>query len=83
MEEDDGVSLPEPELILLMVESRRLLADLQPKLSSFGLVAHLDSERDSTSEDWVQFFASDAEPGLRALEEEGLKLVLDLNCFKK
>ncbi|KAK7460366.1 hypothetical protein VKT23_009089 [Stygiomarasmius scandens] len=81
--EDDDVSLPEPELILLMVKSRRLLTDFQPKLTSFDLVAHLDSERDSTREDWVQFFASDAEPGLRALEEEGLKLVLDLNCFKK
>ncbi|KAK7436518.1 hypothetical protein VKT23_019072 [Stygiomarasmius scandens] len=71
----DLTSLPEPEAIFLGVKSRRAV-DLEgqnKRLESFALIV-----TDPEGKEWKKSFTSKAEPGLRALEENGLKLELQI-----
>ncbi|KAF5371799.1 hypothetical protein D9758_003382 [Tetrapyrgos nigripes] len=70
--------LPDPKVILAMVQSRR-----NPEiegLTSFGfhVFRHSASAISSRFKDWVSSFSRVAEPGLSALAEGGLELELDL-----
>ncbi|KAF5340883.1 hypothetical protein D9758_012171 [Tetrapyrgos nigripes] len=74
-------SLPDPEFIASVIESRRSQSVFSDMINYFNLHAGLSSSRAHTSgRNWVKTFSTNIEPRLRALEKEGLGLTLLVYC---
>ncbi|THV07313.1 hypothetical protein K435DRAFT_772660 [Dendrothele bispora CBS 962.96] len=72
--------LPDPDVILSMVESRfhPSSTNNRAKLQRFALSVRINLDRTEFTNDWGQLFRSATEPPLRALEREGLHLDLNI-----